>query len=418
MESVPQAAKIRNQFIFTLVFHDKYYKKACDDTFKDFIILINKIRNNNTSYLLKYGESEDKLNSLESEEDYNDMKKSKDNKVFLVFDKNEGIVFLRKKMKINYRIAIMKKALSNMTHKRFARFEELTKRIAQSREMIQFTPMKPIVALHSVEPFTTTTMTVPKVNMTQSITDNGELTKSKQIEKKEKEKEKKDKEKEKKDKDKELSSVKLFDHKISCNSCKKNILGKRYLCAICNKFNICNECKKEKEYDHEHHFFISIKNSKKFDREMKLKEENTPNNNNLNNSNVSNNKNMNSSQFSMSVSESSVAQYKLCLANNESFEKQEVVQYGTTGDRNIFLEINTNAPNNRICLEKVPNPIDLRPLNKLSWKVVTYIRIDIKNLEDYQPGHYQQQLSILHKDSQGNCTMLSNNNINLNLDIV
>ena len=396
-----QAAKIRNQFIFTLVFQDKFYKKACDDTFKDFLILINKIRNNNTSYQLKYGETESKLSLLETEEDYNDMKKSKDNKVFLIFDKNEGILCLRNKMKINYRIAIMKKALNNMNHKRFARFEELSKRIAQSREMIKFTPMKPIVSLHSNEPLAAPiTIAAPKVTI-----DTSELTKTKKIEKKEKEKEK-EKEQKNKDKDKE-PSVKLVDHKISCDSCKKNIVGKRYLCAICNKFNICHECKKEKEYDHEHHFFISIKNSKKFEREQKPKDDNTKLNNNNNNS----------SQLSMSMTEST-RQYKLCLANNESFDKQQSVQYGEAGDRNIFLEINTNAPLKQIYLEKVPNPVDLCPLNKLSWKIVSYIRIDIKNVEEYQPGHYQQQLSILHKDSQGNSTLLSDNNINLNFDVV
>lgn len=389
-----QPAAIRKQFIFTLVFQDKYYKKACDDTFKDFLILINKIRNNNTSYQLKYGETQNKLSLLETEEDYNDMKKSKDNKVFLIFDKNEGIVCLRNKMKINYRIAIMKKALNNMNHKRFARFEELSKRIAQSREMIKFTPMKPIVSLHSNEPLTTT----PTIAVSKVTVDNSEVTKSKKIEKKEKEKEKEQKD--------ELS-VKLFDHKMKCNSCKKNIVGKRYLCAICNKFNICHECKKEKEYDHEHHFFISIKNSKKFEREQKPKEDNTKSNNNNNNS----------SQLNMSITES-IKQYKLCLANNESFDKQLSVQYGEGGDRNIFLEINTNTPLNQIYLEKVPNPVDLCPLNQLSWKIVTYIRIDIKNVEEYQPGHYQQQLSILHKDSQGNSTLLSDNNINLNFDVV
>ena len=394
--------KIRNQFIFTLVFHDKHYKKACDDTFQDFSNLINKLRNNNTSYQLKYGDKDDNLSPLDSEDDYNDMKKSKDNKVFLVLDKNDGIASLRKKMKINYRMHIMKKALSNMTHKRFARFEELSKRIAQSRDMIKFTPMKPVVSLlHSGEPLPAA---VPKVNVAQSTIVN-EPSKAKQADKKEKEKEK----------EATQVSAKLFDHKIPCDSCKKNIVGKRYLCAICNKFNMCHACKKDKDHDHEHHFFISIKNSKKYEKEQKQQEpkkETAPIDSHIQSSVVLNES---SNRYESAQSNQ---QYKLCLANNESFDKYERLACGTPGDKNIFLEINTNVPHSQICLEKVANPIGLMPFNKLSWKLVSYIRLDIKDINEYPQGRYQQQLCILHKDPQGNCTMLSNNNINLIMDIV
>lgn len=351
--------RIRHQFIFTLVFHEKNYKKACDDTYTDFLNLINKIRNSNTAYQIKYGEKEDRLKLLESEEDYTNMQKSKDNKVFLVFNKNEGIVSMRKKLNINYRMHLMKKALSNMTHKRFERFNELSKRISQSREMIKFTPMKPNVFLSSSEMM----HTLPKANAIQTA---------------------------------DPTQSRIIDQKKQCDSCNKKIIGKLYLCAICQKFSMCSKCKKENEYEHDHHFFISIKNFKKFEKEKASQ-------------GAANDVPPNSSRNE---------KYKLSLADNTSFEKREAVSYGTQGDKNILFEINTNVPNNEIVLSRAENPPNSVKLGPLSWKVITFIRVDLKNIGQYTPGSYQQNLSISHKDSRGNQTLLTNNNLNVILDVI
>ena len=58
------------------------------------------------------------------------------------------------------------------------------------------------------------------------------------------------------------SQIKTVHKNISCNECKKNpIVGVRYKCLECFDYNLCDEC--EKIINHEHNFlkYVTEENS-------------------------------------------------------------------------------------------------------------------------------------------------------------